>query len=747
MAIAEMLGGGKGVSVVISATDNFSRTFGVAQTKMAAFKPAGLAVAAGFAAIGIGVAGVAAATVKTAIDFESAFAGVRKTVDLTAAEFDVLDKSLRDMTTEIPTTYTELASIAEIAGQLGVEGVDNIAIFTKTIADISETTNLTAERAATDFARIASIMGEPIENIDRMGAAIVELGNNFETSETEISEFATRIAATGKIAGLTTSDIFAISAAFTSVGIQAEAGGTAVQKVLTAMTESSAGLGGETIDNTEKITKLNKKLEDMREKLTSATTKSSDYADNMKSKTTEAIEDMKNKLKIATLQMSEFTDKTKESTKVSKQQRIDKYTANIAELEAELVVLNNTQGDSSEAMLKYGKNISELESELVVLNKAHGQAKETGIDFASVLGVTQEKYAQMFKEDPAGTFTKFVEKLGTEGDKAFKILDDLELGDQRLVRAFLSVGAAGTKMADSLETASKAWEDNTALTEEAEKRYETLESQIQLVKNELTLFAAEIGEKLMPIVRDQLLPLVKDKLIPLLGRIFDKILPIIKNDVIPLIEKYLIPAVKSLIDFTKDLIEKWKNLSPEMKTAIKIGTAAAAAVLLIAAAGAILSIVLGVLLSPLILIAVAIGAAVAAGYLLAAHWDDLKEKAKELGAGLKNVFIGVRNSVVSVWDEIVNVIARSINKVVNMINNLIRSMNKVPGVNIGQLSNVSLTRFKSGMMDYESYTAPRERQNPIQNIMNVIIDNLNGFNARDIANHLQDELNKKITMG
>ena len=62
------------------------------------------------------------------------------------------------------------------------------------IAKLSVSTNLTAEKAATDFARIANITQEPLQNVDRMGASVVALGNNFATTESEIVNFATNIA-------------------------------------------------------------------------------------------------------------------------------------------------------------------------------------------------------------------------------------------------------------------------------------------------------------------------------------------------------------------------------------------------------------------------------------------------------------------------------------------------------------------------------------------------------------------------
>lgn len=175
---------------------------------------------------------------KAAIDYESAFAGIRKTVDASEAEFAKLSQNIRDIAKTTPISASELARMGELAGQLGVRGAENLTKFIDTVAKIGVTTNLTGEEASTAFARIANIMQEPIKNVDRMGSVVVDLGNNFATTENEIVMFANRIAGAGKIAGLTTANIFSIGTAMSSVGVEAEAGGTAVQKVLLSMNEA-----------------------------------------------------------------------------------------------------------------------------------------------------------------------------------------------------------------------------------------------------------------------------------------------------------------------------------------------------------------------------------------------------------------------------------------------------------------------------------------------------------------------------
>jgi len=184
---------------------------------------------------GAAVLGAFKALITTSIEFESAFAGVRKTVDASEADFKKLSSALREMSLRIPESAANLAKIEEIAGQLGVRGVKELTKFTETVAKIAVTTNMTKESAATDFARISNIMQEPIMNIENMASAVVELGNTTATTEAEIVSFANRIAGAGNVAGLSSADLFGFGAAFTSVGVKAERGGTAVSKALIQM--------------------------------------------------------------------------------------------------------------------------------------------------------------------------------------------------------------------------------------------------------------------------------------------------------------------------------------------------------------------------------------------------------------------------------------------------------------------------------------------------------------------------------
>lgn len=198
--------------------------------------------AAALAAAGAAAGAASALALNAGSDFESAFAGVIKTVDATGRQLDELEEGLRDMSKNMPMTAVELAGIAEAAGQLGI-ATENIEDFTKTMADLSVATNLTSEEAASQFAKYANITGMPQTEFDRLGSSVVALGNNFATTEADIVGMAMRIAGAGTQVGMTDSQIMALSASLSSVGIEAEAGGSAVSTVISNIDKTVATNG------------------------------------------------------------------------------------------------------------------------------------------------------------------------------------------------------------------------------------------------------------------------------------------------------------------------------------------------------------------------------------------------------------------------------------------------------------------------------------------------------------------------
>ena len=207
------------------------------------------------AAVGAGLTAASVGAGKAAMDWESAFAGVKKTVDDSTEGYAQLEGELRNLAKTLPATHTEVAAVAEAAGQLGVAR-DDIVGFTATMIDLGETTNLTADEAATAIAQISNVMGtmdrEGSEGVERFGAALVELGNNGASTESEILDMAQRIAGAASTVGASESDVLALSNTLASMGIRAEQGGGVATRVIIKM-RSAVDEGGESLETFARV--------------------------------------------------------------------------------------------------------------------------------------------------------------------------------------------------------------------------------------------------------------------------------------------------------------------------------------------------------------------------------------------------------------------------------------------------------------------------------------------------------------
>lgn len=172
--------------------------------------------------------------VDASVEYESAMAGVAKTTNLGGDDLKEMAKTFQEMATQMPASATELANIAEIAGQLGVPS-KNLERFTEVMAQLATATNMTSEEAATMIAQFAAITGMDLTQVDRLGASIVALGNNFATNESRITDMSQSIAGAATNAGMAETDMLALSAAVTSLGIEAGMGGTNMSKLISSM--------------------------------------------------------------------------------------------------------------------------------------------------------------------------------------------------------------------------------------------------------------------------------------------------------------------------------------------------------------------------------------------------------------------------------------------------------------------------------------------------------------------------------
>ena len=197
------------------------------------------------------IAALGTAAVKASGSYESAFTSVRKTVAATEEEFAQLSDGIKGMSTEVASSADDIAEVVAIAGQLGI-GNEYLLNFVRTMIDLGNSTDIVADQAASTLAKFANIVGMDQALFGNLGATLVDLGNNYATTESAIMEMSLRLAAAGKQVGLSEAQILGFATALSSVGIETQMGGSAFSKALVKM-EVAAETGGEALDDFAKV--------------------------------------------------------------------------------------------------------------------------------------------------------------------------------------------------------------------------------------------------------------------------------------------------------------------------------------------------------------------------------------------------------------------------------------------------------------------------------------------------------------
>lgn len=138
-------------------------------------------------------------------------------------------------------------------------------------------------------------------------------------------------------------------------------------------------------------------------------------------------------------------------------------------------------------------------------------AVETGSDkleeYAKVAGMTAKEFAAQWKKDPVVAIQGFVDGLaaaGDEGKSAIGVLQELGLTEIRMRNALLSLASGENKLTKYVQGSNKAWEENVALQNEVNKRYQTTESQMKIFNNTVDALKREVGDALLPVINDVL---------------------------------------------------------------------------------------------------------------------------------------------------------------------------------------------------------------------------------------------------
>ena len=106
--------------------------------------------------------------------------------------------------------------------------------------------------------------------------------------------------------------------------------------------------------------------------------------------------------------------------------------------------------------------------------------------FAKTAGLSVEQFTALFDIDSTKAVALFIKGLNDTsalGETNIAVLQKLGLGQVRTQKAILALAKANDTLFDAIDVANEGFVKNTALTEEAERRYATLFSEIQKGKN------------------------------------------------------------------------------------------------------------------------------------------------------------------------------------------------------------------------------------------------------------------------
>jgi len=465
------------------------------------------------------VAGVTA-SVKAAADWESAFAGVKKTNDEIVDEngnvtysYTMLEDELKSIGLTTASSLTDIAGVAEVLGQLGF-ATDEIGEATEYVIQLADSTNLAAEEGASYVATILNLMnhGLPItsEQVNQLGSALVYLGNNYNTTESDIAAMAARLAPAAQQLNFTTADVLALSTALSEAKITAEGGGTAMTQVITNITNQLAAF--------------------------------------------------------------------------------------------------RTGADSTMERI------------------------------AEISGMTAEEFADAWETKPIEALDAFItglSQLDENGEYTSIVFDELGMSGVRQSLSLNALAATHEHLSSAIEDSNREYEKGEALSDEASKRYSTLDSQIQQFKNSLAILGDSFGRIILPYIT----------------QFVDKI-------------TNMIVWFSNLDESTKKIILTIAGIVAAIGPVLAVAGQILTLISSLSVVATTLGVTIGALVAPIGIVVASIAGMIAAGVLLIKHWDDIKatfellgmivqEVGRKIGEFLKNLAISILEGLLSLFENIV----------------------------------------------------------------------------------------------
>ncbi len=138
------------------------------------------------------------------------------------------------------------------------------------------------------------------------------------------------------------------------------------------------------------------------------------------------------------------------------------------------------------------------------MKKAFAKGGSNLTEFARISGMSADEFSTAWKTNAMSALTAFIHGLGQldeDGESTVLVLEELGLSGIRQSNMLKSLALAADKMTSAVDTANTAWEENVALTNEANKRYGTAQSQLIMMQNAYKNVQAAIGDAYNPTLK------------------------------------------------------------------------------------------------------------------------------------------------------------------------------------------------------------------------------------------------------
>jgi TP901 family phage tail tape measure protein len=153
--------------------------------------------------------------------YETSFTSVERVMQPLSDEVDGMRQRLVLMTQELPVAFDQLAKIATLGGQMGIEA-DGINNFTEQVVKYSAITGMSADTVAEKFGRISQLAKIPAEDFNKLASAVSFAGINAVATDQEIITLTESIAAAANLAGFGADETIGLATAISSLGIAPE---------------------------------------------------------------------------------------------------------------------------------------------------------------------------------------------------------------------------------------------------------------------------------------------------------------------------------------------------------------------------------------------------------------------------------------------------------------------------------------------------------------------------------------------